>query len=556
MNIYLVLLNIAGAVTLLLWAVRMVRTGMERSYEHVLTRLMRDSKGGAIKAAAIGLVMAVVLQSATAVGVLAAGFAANGTLSVATGIAVMLGADLGSALVVLILSIDLHFVIPILLLVGGALFFRGNSRNLRQGGRVLIGIALILLSLRMIAEATGPLRENELLPVALNYLAGDAITAFIIGAAFTWLLHSSVASILLIVTFATHGVIPPALGISLVLGANMGGALIAHGLMRSGAVNSRRITLGNVLLRGGGAVVALALYQVFHPSLTFLGDSVARQVLIMHLSFNAILLVISIPLIRPMNALVTRLVSDKPVGDAPVPLAEAASCLDPKVIDAPNLALASATRELLRMAEIIERMLQPLMDIYKSGDPEKIRQARLMEAAVDKAQSDIKLYLAKVNYAKGSPEDERIGQDLATYAINLEYVGDAITKTLLHLAEVRRDQGLNFSAEGWRELNELHHQVLTNMRLAFNVLVSRDRESARQLMLEKDSMREAVGQSYNLHLKRLKTGSATSIASSNIHLETLRTLKTINSLFATIGYSILADTGDLLGSRLRDVSAE
>ncbi|MDP1730295.1 MAG: Na/Pi cotransporter family protein [Devosia sp.] len=551
MNLYLLLLQLAGAVTLLLWAVRMVRTGVERSQEPVLRRILRESKSGRLRAAGIGAGVAVLLQSSTAVAILAAGFAGTGVLTVATGLALMLGADLGSALVVQILSIDLHWLVPILLLGGGALFFRGPTRNTRQAGRVLIGIGLILISLRMIGNATEPLRESEFLPLVVGYLRGDFITAFLIGAAFTWLVHSSVASILLVAAFAAQGLVPVELGVSLVLGANLGGGLIAVGLTRASFVEARRIAWGNLAFRGLGALIALLAFHLLNPSIAFLGDGATRQIINLHLLFNVALLVICLPLTGPVTRLVEALVKPKPTAEELAnPLAEAASCLDQSVVSQPALALASATRELLRMAEIIERMLKPLMELYETGDPEKIRQARQLERAVDQAQSEIKLYLAKIDYGGDSTDESRRGRELSSFAINLEYVGDAISKTLLRLAEVRRDQKLQFSPAGWRELNDLHHQVMANMQLALNVLVSEDRESARQLLQEKDRMRSAERASSGEHFKRLQSGAAHSIETSNIHLETVRALKTINSLFASVAYPILAKSGDLLDSRL------
>jgi len=448
-----------------------------------------------------------------------------------------------------ILSFDLYWLIPLLLLGGGGLFFRGKGRGQKQLGRILIGIALILVSLQMIGEATAPLREGDLLPQVVAYLRGDFVTAFLIGAGFTWLVHSSVASILLTATFAAQGLVPIELAVSLMLGANLGGGLIAVGLTRQSFVEARRITWGNLGFRGLGAVLALLAYQLLQPPLDVLGGDAARQVVNLHLLFNVMLLVLCLPLTGLVAKLATRLVKDqKTAEELANPLAEATTALDQSVISQPALALASATRELLRMAEIIERMLRPLMELYETGDPEKIKQARQLERAVNQAQSEIKLYLARIAYE--DEEDIQRGQELSSFAINLEYVGDAITKTLLKLAETRREQKLSFSPEGWRELSELHHRVMANMQLALNVLVSQDRDSARQLLSEKDAMREAERASYEQHLRRLQSGAVQSIETSNIHLETVRALKTINSLFASVAYPILSESGDLLDSRL------
>ena len=513
----------------------MVRTGIERSQEPALRRVLRESKSGQLRAAGIGAGIAVLLQSSTAVAMLAAGFAASGVLTVQTGLALMLGADLGSALVVQILSFDLSLLVPVLLLAGGLMFFKGPSRDTRQAGRVLIGIALILISLQMIGQATEPLRDSTMLPTVVGYLRGDFITAFLIGAAFTWLVHSSVASILLIAAFAAQGLVPAELGVSLLLGANLGGGLIAVGLTRASFVEARRIAWGNLTFRGTGALVVLFAFHLLDPAIDWLGADAARQIVNLHLLFNGALIVICLPLTGPVTRVVERLVKPKPTLEQQLnPLA----------------ASASATRELLRMAEIIERMLKPLMELYETGDPEKIKQARQLERAVDQAQSEIKLYLAKINYGGDATDEAQRGRELTNFAINLEYVGDAISKTLLRLAEVRRDQKLQFSPAGWRELNDLHHQVMANMQLALNVLVSEDRESARQLLHEKDRMRSAERASYGEHMKRLQSGAAESIETSNIHLETVRALKTINSLFASVAYPILARSGDLLDSRL------
>lgn len=547
MTAYLFLLHVAGAVALLLWAVHMVHTGIERGWQPEITGLLRASDGP-LRSVAIGTGLAVVLQSATAAGMLAAAFAAKGMFALSTGLAIVLGADFGSALVVLLLSLDLSVVPPILLVAGAALFFKGKSRKVRQSGRALVGLGLIFTALTLLSQATAPLRESELLPMAMAYLGRDAVTALLAGAAVAWLFHSSVATILLLVVLAGHGLVPIEAAAPLLLGANIGGALIPFVLTRAGAPEARRLTAGNLLLRGGAALFAVLLLQLVGARL-LPGGSVAQQIVGLHLIFNAGLVIVGVPLVGVVAPLMARWIRP-PVADPAAAIGVPPSCLDEDAVGDPGMALASTTRELLRMAEIVGRMFEPVMEIYKAGDADKIRQARLMEAAIDQAQSDIKLYLARVSFG-GDSSSARRGQDLAAIAVNLEYVGDAITKTLLRLAEVRREQHLAFSPTGWRELAELHQQVVENMRLARNVLVSRDLAQARKLVVEKTRMREAVAESQRQHMQRLKDGTEASLATSNLHLETLRAMKTINSLMASIGYLVLEEAGEVLDHRLK-----
>ncbi|ODT84024.1 MAG: hypothetical protein ABS76_00495 [Pelagibacterium sp. SCN 64-44] len=540
MNIYLVLLHIAGAVTLLLWATRMVRTGMERSQKAVLQRLLGQGGRGTLRMAGLGAGVALLLQSSTAVALLAAGFAASGKLSLSLGLATLLGADLGSALVVQFLTINPEWLMPLLLLVGGTMFLRGRNRDIRQLGRVVMGIGLILISLQLIGQSTLPLRDAPMLPGIVAYLAGDPFTAFLLAAAFTWLIHSSVAFVLLVVTLAVQGLVPFELGASLVLGANIGSGLIAFVLTRTGTAVARRLTLGNLLFRGALAIVLLGLLWLSHIPGAYLGPDAARQIVNFHLAYNVILLVVALPLTRPMAKLTEWLVRS-PAGEAEARRISPVR-LDDRLIGQPPLALASAKRELLRMAEVVERMLEPIMELYQSADPEKIREIKQLEHAVNAAQSDIKLYLSRIRYPQPDGPEAMRGQELAQFAINLEYVGDAVVKTLVKLAETRSEQKVKFSAAGWRELNDLHYRVVENLHLALNVLMSEDRASAELLLAQKASLGDAGRASAAEHLARLRDGAQQSIATSNIHLETVRAFKTINSLLASVAYPVLRQT--------------
>ena len=227
MELSFFLLQLTAAVMLLLYSTRMVRTGIERAMGVNLRNMFLRSRRAIALNVLAGMLAAILLQSSTAVTLLVSGFAATGVMGVTGSLAVVLGADLGTAAVVKFLSLNLSALVPVLLAAGGVLFLKFESRAAKQAGRVLMGIAFILLSLKMIGEATAPMRESPLLPAVVTYLSGDPITAFAGGALITFLFHSSVAAILLFATFCALGVLPLAAGISLVLGANAGGGLVA-----------------------------------------------------------------------------------------------------------------------------------------------------------------------------------------------------------------------------------------------------------------------------------------------------------------------------------------
>jgi len=508
---------------------------------------VRRSGSNRFKASAVGLATAVLLQSSTAVAVLAAGFAASGTLAVSQGIALLLGADLGSALVVQLLSLDISWLMPLLLLVGGTLFMKGQTGFVKQIGRILLGIGLILLSLRLMGEATVPLKDSDFLSVTMSYLEQDYIAAFLVGALVTWLFHSSVASVLLVSTLVAQGVVPLAVGFALVLGCNLGAGLIAWGLTRSIESRGRRVPVGNVLFRGIAAVAVLVALRFVSLPVAPTAIEAAQWIVYAHVAFNALLLVVCLPFIGLMTRITDRLIpGPEEHGRRIDPLSDRQTALDRSILQVPQLSLASATRECLRMSDLIEVMLKPVMSFYESGDKAHIKEVRAMDSQVNRLHSDIKLYLAELAEESLSDRDRLRKLELINFAINMEAAGDVICKNLTDLALRKNRDGLTFSPQGWSELKELHSQVTANMHLALNVLVSGDLNSARQLIEEKGRIRDQERHSNVQHLRRLQTGTVKSIETSDIHLETLRALRQINSLFAAVAYPILNECGELL----------
>ncbi len=550
----LVLLHLAGAVALLLYAARMVRTGVERAYGDLLKRRLRGTLRNPLLAIAAGIGLAVALQSATAVSLLVGSFVGSGIVGGTAGLFAVLGADLGSALVVKLLTFDLSIIVPIALFVGTSIFLATERREWRQFGRILVGIGLLILSLQLIGDASEPLRESALLPVIVNYLAGDPVTAFLLAAIVTWLFHSSVAAILLLVALAMRGLIPAELGIVMVLGANLGGGLIAAILSRTLPPAARTVPLGNLALRGAGSILALAAIMVWSPPLAALGASAPIQIVNAHIAFNLALVLLGLPLAPLVHRMVEQVSASfaQPTAEEEL-LAAQASALDPTVRNNPPLALANATREVVGICESVEIMLKGVIEVYENPDKARIAAIAALDDRVDRQHAAIKLYLAGIPTAGMTEDCAQRTQELLGACVKLEQVGDIIVRNLLVNIRKKLDRGLDFTPEGWRELRDLHARVLANARLAFNVLVSRDRETARQLVQEKDRLRDIEKETSRLHFQRLREGTIRSVETSSLHLDTIRDLKQINSLLAAIAYPVLEEQGLLAGSRLKAV---
>ena len=541
------LFQLFGATMLLLFAVRMVRTGIERAFGASFRRLLTANRSP-MNLAPVGIGLAIVLQSSAAVTLLVAGFAGSGALGFAPGLAIVLGGDLGSALIIQVLSLKLDWLVPVLLTVGGIFFLKTERRSLRQTGRIILGVAFILLSLQLLRETMEPIRDGSFLPAVSAYLERDFLTAFIAGATLAFVMHSSVAAILMCVTIVAIGAMPVTVGASLVMGANLGSALIPIWLSRGMENEARRIPLANMVIRGSAALAVLFVLNSLPvlPYLNIMGE--AQSLVNLHILFNALLL-LTIPFCGILEGPITAFLPSSATNEEQRnPLHR--SVLTDAALSSPHQALANLKREVLRMAGIVGDMFAPVMELYSTNDPDRTNAIRAQDHIVNAALDEIRRYSAAMPRDQMDKPQRKELRALVDYAIALEAAGDIVVKRLLPLTEEMHKKGHHFSTSGQNELLDIHARVAENLATATNVLVSSDVESARLLLEEKAEMGRLERSSRKKHLKRLSEGDTDSFASSDVHLETAYSLKEFNSWVVTVAHPILVREGQLLESRL------
>lgn len=530
-----ILLHLAGGVALLLWSARMVRTGLLRAYGAEVRQLIRRATCRRAAAAAVGFGVATVAQSSTATAMLAVSFAGRGMLALAPALALMLGADLGATMVVQFLSFNFTWLSPAFLLVGVIAFMTGRQPLPRHLGRVVVGLGLMILALDLTVGASEQLRSSEVLERLLSALEGEAIVAMVVGAGLAWLFHSSVAFVLLIVGLASGGVLPVAVAFPLVLGANVGSGVIPVVLTLHDRVETRRIPLGNLLFRLAGALLVLPLIGVATPLVEWLGSDPGRQIANFHTLFNMALLIVGLPIVGAMAMATERLLPDSAgkTTDGPRYINDEAS-------EPPAVAVASATREAMHMADITEKMLEKVVDAFEPHGKGASHELGILDDQLDRLHEAIKLYLADLTRDPLDEAADRSCRELMAFTTNLEHIGDIISKNLRKSAQKKIRNRLSFSDEGWSELCDLHARVSDHLQLALSAFVTRNPAAAQQLIDEKHEFRVLEEEVSENHLDRLRRGLSESIETSGLHIDVVRDLKRINSHITAIGYIVLS----------------
>jgi len=537
------LLNLFAAIALLIWATQIVRTGVLRLFGESLRRMLALSMGAWPGAMLAGAAVTCVVQSSTATALIVSSFVGQGLVATAPALVVMLGADVGTSVMALVYSFDLSWLSPALIFCGVVLHLSREKTTAGRIGQIATGLGLITLALQLIVESTRPLVEAPLVSALLVTLPNELTLELLVGAVLAIVSYSSLAVVLLVGTLAQEGMVPVATALGLVLGANLGRALVAVLSVYGTDVSTRRLPMGSLILRGLACAAVAPFMGLFHVWLQRWVPEVMLQVVVFNLAFNAAQALLFVPLTAGL--LERWMVTPTPTDD------RTPRHLDPLVLTSPSLALSCAAREALRQADAVETMLSGIQPVLRDNDLDQAERLRQMDDVVDALYTAIKLYLTRISRQPLSERESQRWTEIVSFTINMEQIGDIIERVLQDIEDKKILKQRRFSDAGMAEIIHLHERLMANLRLGMSVFLDGHPRDAQKLLEEKARFRELEHSYAANHLGRLKDNTADSIETSSLHLDLISDLKRINSHICSIAYPILEPAGALAKTRLR-----
>ena len=548
----LTLLNLLSAVALLIWGTHIVRTGILRVYGTNLRHVIGQNMSKRWLAFVAGIMVTAMVQSSNATAMLVTSFVGQGLMALTPALATMLGADVGTALMARVLTLDLSWLSPLLIFLGVIFFLSRKQTRLGQMGRVGIGLGLIILALQLIVEAAAPITQAQGVKVIFASLTGDILLDALVGALFAMISYSSLAAVLLTATLAGAAVISLPVAIGLVIGANIGSGVLAFLSTSMQNAAGRQVALGSLLYKLIGLLLIIPVLDPLVGWLDGLDFSHQETVIGFHLLYNTVRCLVLLPSVGPMARLCAWLLPERPDTNGTAKPRH----LDLTALATPSLALANAARETLRIGDLIETMLEAMLDVLRGGQTAVTQQVRSMGDDVEALCSAIKLYMAQMPREDLSEQDSRRWAEIIELAINLKLASDLIERMLRKVQQQKTAQRRSFSEVGLEELATLHSQLIANLRLGLSVFLSADPESARQLLREERRFRAQERRLAHAHVSRLQRKIVQSIETSSLHLELIADMKRLNSLFCGSAYVVLgtSETGALAVDEISDVT--
>jgi phosphate:Na+ symporter len=532
-----VLLALFGGMALLLYGIQLTGEALQRAAGGRLRTLLTGLARNRLTALASGAAVTAIIQSSSATTVMLIGFVSAGLMTFRQTLGVILGADIGTTLTVQLLAFKVTEWSLLLVGVGFTVVFVSRRRAAKDVGQALLGFGLIFLGLKLILDGVAPLRANPLATQLFASVTGSVVLAILAAAVFSALVHSSAATIGLALALASEGLLTLDGAVAIVVGANIGTCATALMAAVGTTAEAKRVACAHIAFKVLGALLVVPLIGPFTGLVATTSADPARQIANAHTFFNLGISLVFLPFAPWAARAVEALVPDDQPGDNPF----RTRYLDERALDQPALALGQATREALRMADVVQGMLRDVAPALSSEHPEPLEDVERRDDQVDFLEREIKLFLARLSR-------EAMGADLSHKEIglisvigNLENIGDIIDKNLIELARKRLYHGRRFSEAGWAEIVEFHAMVAKNFERAIAAFATGDRGLAQEVLDQRPIMRQRERELRQSHLERLRAGLTESLETSEIHLDVLSNLKRISSHVSAIVFPILEE---------------
>ncbi|VTQ11653.1 putative Na+/phosphate symporter [Pseudomonas aeruginosa] len=520
---------------LLLWGTHMVSSGVLRGFGTVLRNWLGRHLGNRWLALLAGLGITGLLQSSTATSLMAASFTASGTLGLAPALAVMLGANVGTTLVVQLLSFDTSLLAPLALLSGCCCSAWATGPRLESLGQCLIGLGLMLLALALLGHSLQQIEASPAFVAVIHGLEGDPLIALLLAALLTWACHSSVAVVLLVASLAQAGLVSLPIALALVLGANLGGALPALGVAgsRVGAAPAvgqpagapARLPAGAALADGAGAAGQRTrrcggglVPQCFQPGPGTAGDRLHRT----------------------------------PCGAARAPCCRKRHSPTTRACRAtstkpgwrwPNIGLANATREVLRLADMASLMLRATSGLLQRPEAKVAAEIRRQDQALDQLSAAIRAYLADLGQDGLGDSDADRAQEILLFAINIEHIGDLVANSLLPLAMRWAGRSRAGSEFELGRMLPLQAAIEESLHLAISAFLREDLDAALRLVARKKLLQRLEADASRERFRRLRDDRGAWVESGDVFQRILRDYRRIHHHVTALAYPLLERSG-------------
>jgi phosphate:Na+ symporter len=496
-----VLFSAAGGLALFLYGLRVLSDALKRAIGDRMRFLLERLTGKAYRGAIVGALTSGTLQSSSMTMVLLIGLINAGALTLAQGIGVMLGSEIGTTLTAQIIAFKIgHYYLPVIA-VGFLLSELFRGKRIGDIGRIVLGFGILFLGITVVSGGLKGLAQSEGVLGLLRTCADRPVLGVLIGAGVTAVIQSSSAMTALVIGMGAAGLLTLPAAIALILGANIGTTVTAQIASIGSSLSSRRLAVTQLLVNVLGVAAFVPIVGWYAQLVALTSSSLTRQIANAHTLFNVLVAIPLIPCVAGLVWIATRLVPGRERVERAQP-----EYLGEQFLRLPTVALQQARRELMRMGKMTVEMLAVSRDALLGQGSLETSAVFEIEESIDTLQDAIDEYLDRIDGSSLSAGDERRLHVFRHVVGDVERIGDHAVN-IAQRAERARRAGHPFSKQGADELGDMFDRATELYRLSLRALQGEDRDAAQEaLEVEKDVDRLEDEYKAN-HIQRIEGGT-------------------------------------------------
>ena len=490
-DLLVVMMGLFGGLALFLFGLEQMTGALKAVAGDRLRTVLAKLTVNRLAGVATGAFVTSIIQSSSITTVLVIGFISSGLMSLSQAVGVILGANIGTTITAQILAFKVTKASLALVAVGFGLAFLSKRERLRNHGTGIFSLGLVFLGMTVMSEAMAPLRYY---PPFIEWMVRfeTPIVGVLVSAIFTGLIQSSSATTGVVIALAGQGLISLPAGIALIFGANVGTCITAllaaigkpREAIRAACVHLA-FNLGGVLIWLGmidhlaGWVTAVSPKAHELDGIARLAAETPRQIANAHTVFNVANAFVFLPFGGLLARVVERLVPDRPI-DAQSEFR--ARFLDERLTTTPAIALDNVRRELVRLGEFVQQMLEDVLPAVVASDRDALRAVERMDDGVDRLYADIIAYLGRVSEGTLSQSETSQLLDLMSIANALESAGDTLETDLVGRAQAHLRDRVSISPSTTKVISEIHSEVSRALQYVITAIDEGDTEIARRVV--------------------------------------------------------------------------
>ena len=529
-------LGLLGGLALFLYGMQMMSAGLEAAAGNRMKRILEKLTANRFLGVLVGAGITAAIQSSSATTVMVVGFVNSGMMALRQAVWIIMGANIGTTVTGLLIALDVGALAPLLAFVGVALVVFLKKPILHHWGQIIAGLGVLFLGMGMMSDAMAPLRESEFF-INLMTQMSNPLLGILVGMVFTAIIQSSSASVGILQTLASSGLIGLHSAAFILFGQNIGTCITAVLASIGTSRNAKRTTIIHLLFNVIGTVIFTTICILTPLTNLFeslLPTSPAGQIAALHTTFNITTTLLLLPFGTQLAKIAERILPDRASDNV-----NQRRLLYIKPVDHTHeqhrigtsaIAINGISRELNRMAEIVENNVRESFLTVLDGTPKRLPAVEDTEETIDFLNKEISSYISSVIVYETNEADSARISAFFKISGNLERIGDH-AMNISEYTKLMEQKKIDFSEDTKAEIRQMQTVSLEAMQLIYPLgsITAARLEKIAQLEQKIDDMTDAMRQN---QIQRMHAGADESAV---IYSELLTDFERIGDHILNIG---------------------